>query len=177
MALPLRAKPIASTGFSLPELMILVVMSAVVGGVLLVGSGGLLRRQQLRSAAEALASRIEAARQAALQANRPCAIQLSGTVVSRLASAGNCGAVALPPLDLRRVSEQPGLKISHERPDAGRFRFTAGGMLSGATAEQQLVLAAPGEAQALCLNVQRPSGLVRIGTQMAGGRLCSFEDP
>ena len=136
MALPLRPKPIASTGFSLPELMILLVTSAVVGGVLLVGFGGVLRRQQLRAAADALAARIEAARSAALQANRPCEINLNGTVVTRLASAGNCGTVPLPPLDLRRVSEQPSLKISPDRPDAGRFRFTAGGMLSGAEPEQ-----------------------------------------
>ena len=175
MALPLRAKPVASTGFSLPELMILLVTSTVVGGVLLVGFGGVLRRQQLRAAADALAARIEAARSAALQANRPCEINLNGTVVTRLASAGNCGTVPLPPLDLRRVSEQPGLKISPDRPDAGRFRFTAGGMLSGAEPEQQLVLAAPGDPQPLCLNVQRPAGLVRIGNQLAGSRLCSFE--
>ena len=126
MALPLRAKPVAGTGFSLPELMILLVTSTVVGGVLLVGFGGVLRRQQLRAAANALAARIEAARSAALQANRPCEINLNGTVVTRLASADNCGTVPLPPLDLRRVSEQPGLKISPDRPDAGRFRFTAG---------------------------------------------------
>ncbi|QVL52357.1 MAG: hypothetical protein KFB97_13130 [Cyanobium sp. M30B3] len=145
------------SGFSLPELMILLVLLAIAIGVGAPQLQALQRRQQLRQAAVALADQLEAARAAALRSNQPC--ELGPT-------SGGCGDPPLAPLNLAA-----GIRL--EGPTSP-FRFSATGLLTGGPARQELVLARAGLGPRACLSVERPSALVRIGQAAAAGSPCRY---
>lgn len=160
--LPLPPGP---AGFSLPELMILLVLLAVAIGVGAPQLEALQRRQRLRHAGLALATQLEAGRAAALASNRPCELSASG---SQLRPApGGCGEPPLAPLEL-------GPAIRLEGP-ATSLRFSATGMLTGRPARQELQLSMAGMGPRLCVSVERPSALVRIGRAAAAASPCRYE--
>jgi prepilin-type N-terminal cleavage/methylation domain-containing protein len=151
-------------GFSLPELMIGLVLLAIVLGVGAPRLQALQRREQLRQAAAALAGQLEAARAAALASNRPCELSAGGSQLRP--SPGSCGVPPLPPLQL-----EPAIRI--EGP-ATSLRFSATGMLTGTPAQQELLLTMAGVQPRLCVSVERPSALVRIGRAAATGSPCRY---
>ncbi len=159
-----------AAGLLVPELMISLVLLAVLIAVLVPRVSAGLRLQQLRRAAEALAGQIAAARAAAMQSNRPCSLQLSGSVVQQEPGAATCGAAGPPPLNLARHSQLATLVVS----GTSRFRFSPGGMLVGTSPEQTLLLATAGLDRRVCLNLQRPSALVRLGEAPAGSSVCTY---
>lgn len=158
-------------GFSLPELMIGLVLLAIVTGVTVPILQGQLRRERLRQAATALASQLEAARLAALRSNQPCQLSLGNGVLQPAAGSGSCGEPPLAPLNLRRHGRGAAIRISDE--DAS-FLFTAGGMLSGSPERQILELSLDGFQPRLCVSVERPSSLVRIGSADAQASGCRY---
>jgi prepilin-type N-terminal cleavage/methylation domain-containing protein len=160
--MPRRLPP--HSGFSLPELMIGLVLLALTVGLGAPRLQALQRRQQLRQATAAVAGQLEAARAAALRSNQPCELSAGGSQL-RPAS-GGCGSPPLAALLL-----PPAIRL--EGP-ASPFRFSAGGLLTGGPARQELVLALAGQAPRACLSVERPSGLVRIGQAAAAGSPCRY---
>jgi prepilin-type N-terminal cleavage/methylation domain-containing protein len=150
-------------GFSLPELMICLVVLASAIAVGAPQLQALQRRQQLRQAAVALAGQLEAARAAALSSNQPCELSAGG---NRLRPSSGCGD---PPLAAANLA--PAIRL--ESP-AGPFRFSAGGALTGGPAQQELVLALAGVEPRACLSVERPSALVRIGQAPSAGSPCRY---
>jgi type II secretory pathway pseudopilin PulG len=123
----------------------------------------LQRRQQLRQAAAALASQLEASRGAALRSNQPCELSAGG---NQLRPSSGCGA---PPLAAANLA--PAIRL--ESP-AGPFRFSASGALTGDPARQELVLGHAGLGQRACLSVERPSALVRVGQAASAGSPCRY---
>jgi prepilin-type N-terminal cleavage/methylation domain-containing protein len=150
-------------GFSLPELMICLVLLALAIAVGTPQLQALQRRQQLRQAAAALAGQLEAARGAALRSNQPCELSAGG---NQLRPSSGCGE---PPLAALKLA--PAIRL--ESP-AGPFRFSASGALTGAPARQELVLALAGLEPRTCLSVERPSALVRIGQAPSAGSPCRY---
>lgn len=174
-----RSRPAPpAAGLLVPELMISLVLLATLLAVLVPRVSAGLRLQQLRRAAEALAGQIAAARAAAMQSNRPCSLQLSGSVVHQEPGADICGAVGPPPLDLARHSQLADLRLSDSSSasdsEASRFRFSPGGMLVGTSPEQTLLLGTAGLDRRICLNLQRPSALVRLGEAPARSSQCTY---
>jgi type II secretory pathway pseudopilin PulG len=160
---PLPPSP-GPTGFSLPELVISVVFLAIVLGVGMPRLQAMQRRQQLRQAAVALAEQLEAARTAALASNRACELSAGGSQLRP--GPGSCGDPPLAPLDL-------GPAIRLEGPITS-FRFAATGLLTGTPAQQQLLLTRSGLQPRVCVSVERPSALVRIGQAAAPGSPCRY---
>lgn len=152
-------------GFSLPELMICLVLLAIAIAVGAPQLQALQRRQQLRQAAAALAGQLEAARAAALQSNQPCELSAGG---NQLRPSSGCGT---PPLAGHNPAPAPAIRL--ESP-AGPFRFSASGALTGGPARQELVLALAGLEPRACLSVERPSALVRIGQAAGAGSPCRY---
>jgi prepilin-type N-terminal cleavage/methylation domain-containing protein len=150
-------------GFSLPELMICLVLLALAIAVGAPQLQALQRRQQLGQAAAALAGQLEAARAAALQSNQPCELSAGG---NQLRPSSGCGT---PPL----AAPNPAPAIRLESP-AGPFRFSASGALTGGPARQELVLSHAGLGQRACLSVERPSALVRLGQAATAGSPCRY---
>ena len=156
--------PQGASAFSLPELMIGLVLLAIVLGVGGPQLQALQRRQQLREAAAAVAAQLEAGRAAALASNRPC--EQSAAAGQLRPSPGSCGQPPLPTLQL-------GPAIRLEGPGTS-LRFSASGMLTGSPAQQELRLAVAGLERHQCVSVERPSALVRIGQAAAAGSPCRY---
>ena len=159
-----RSLPRGASAFSLPELMIGLVLVASVLAVVAPQLQALQRRQQLRQAAVALAAQLEAGRAAALASNRPCEQRAEGGQLRP--SPGSCGEPPLPPLQLG-----PAIRLEGAAPS---LRFSASGMLTGGPAQQELLLATAGVPQRQCVSVERPSALVRIGQAAAAGSPCRY---
>jgi prepilin-type N-terminal cleavage/methylation domain-containing protein len=155
--------PLGWAGFSLPELMICLVLLAITIAVGAPQLQALQRRQQLRQAAATLAGQLEAARAAALRSNQPCELSAGG---NQLRPSSGCGE---PPLAAANLP--PPIRL--ESP-AGPFRFSASGALTGEPARQELVLAHVGVGTRACLSVERPSALVRIGQAVSAGSPCRY---
>ncbi|MEB3320649.1 MAG: hypothetical protein VKI63_06905 [Cyanobium sp.] len=167
-----RSQPPAQ-GFSLPEMMILVVTVLVLAGVVGPTFSNLLRQQRLRSSGWALAASINAARGAALRSNASCQIAITGTSVAPTTTpAGNCGTASLPASDLSQESQGMPLTVSGDTT----FSFSAGGMLAGTTAQQIVYIATSGFTPRVCVRVERPSALVRVGLAADGGTSCTYTD-
>jgi prepilin-type N-terminal cleavage/methylation domain-containing protein len=156
--------PQGPSAFSLPELMISLVLLAIVLAVAGPQLQALQRRQQLRQAAAALAAQLEAGRAAALASNRPCELNAGGGQLRP--SPGSCGEPPLAPLQLGPAIRLEGAATS--------LRFSASGMLTGSPARQELLLARAGLQQRRCVSVERPSALVRIGQAAAAGSPCRY---
>jgi type II secretory pathway pseudopilin PulG len=151
--------------------MIGLVLLGIVTGITVPVLQGQLRRQRLREAATALASRIEAARHAALRSNQPCELSLGDGVLRPAAGSGSCGEPPVVPLDLGRHGQGATIRVSG---DDTSFHFTAGGMLSGSPDRQTLELSLDGFQPRTCVSVERPSALVRIGSADARASGCRF---
>jgi prepilin-type N-terminal cleavage/methylation domain-containing protein len=156
--------PPGPAGFSLPELMIGLVVLVIALGVGAPQLLALQRRQQLRQAAAAVAAHLEAGRAAALASNRPCELSAGGSQLRP--SPASCGEPPLAPLQLN-----PAIRL--EGP-ATTLRFSATGMLTGSPAQQELLLAMAGVQPRHCVSVERPSALVRIGQAAAAGSPCRY---
>ena len=163
--------PRPPAGFSLPELMVGLVLLGIVTGITAPVLQGQLRRQRLREAATALATGIEAARHAALRSNQPCELRLGDGVLQPAAGAASCGEPPLAPLDLGRHGQGAAIRVSGGDTS---FHFTAGGMLSGSPNRQVLELSLDGFQPRTCVSVERPSALVRIGSADARASGCRY---
>ena len=168
--MPLPNRPHSSlppprhAGFSLPELAISLVLLVIAIGVGAPQLQALQRRQQLRQAAVALTGQLEAARAAALRSNQPCELIAAGSQLQP--SSDGCGAPPLAALNLAPAIRMEG--------GTSPFRFSATGMLTGGPARQELVLVRAGLGPRVCLSVERPSALVRIGQTATAGSPCRY---
>jgi type II secretory pathway pseudopilin PulG len=164
MPRPRSQPPPGTAGFSLPELMILLVLLALVIGVAAPQLQGMGQRQRLRQAAVALAEQLAATRAAALRSNRPCELQASGSELR--ANPEGCGEPPLAALQL-----EPAIRL---QGPATSLRFSASGMLMGSPARQELQLAMAGVQPRQCVSVERPSALVRIGHTTTAASPCRY---
>jgi prepilin-type N-terminal cleavage/methylation domain-containing protein len=154
-----------SSGFSLPEVMIAVVVLGLLAGVVGPNLYNLILVQRLRSAAVNLSFQLNAARAAALRSDVPCELVMVGSLLQPAATSGNCGSQPPPPLNLSQDAQ--GATVTLSGTDTS-FRFAPGGMLIGTTSEQLLFLSVTGNTPRVCVRVQRPSALVSIGVASDG---------
>lgn len=166
-----------SSGFSLPEVMIAVVLLGLLAGVVGPNLYNLILVQRLRSAAVNLSFQLNAARAAAQRSGSlsdtevGCALELAGSLLQPAATpTGNCGTQPPPPLDLSQDAQ--GSTVTLSGADTS-FRFAPGGMLIGSTAEQLLFLSVAGNTPRVCVRVQRPSAQVSIGVA-SNGSTCVY---
>jgi type II secretory pathway pseudopilin PulG len=159
-------------GFSLPELMIIVVMIGILAGVAGPTLINVIRLQRLRTAAVNLGYQLTAARVAAQRSNSPCELEQSGSLLQ--AVSGSCGPQPPPPLDLSRDAQGEAVILSGSETT---FRFAPGGLVAGTTGEQIVDLSIARFTPRVCLRIQRPSGLVSIGVANDGNtRNCVYND-
>lgn len=154
----------AHTGFSLPELAIGLVLIVIAIGLGAPQLQTLQRGQQLRQAAVALAQLLAAARTTALTNNQPCELETGTNQLSP--TNGSCGSPPLPGLNLT-----PPIRLASPSP---RLRFSASGMLTGGPAQQELVLVRADLDSRICVAIERPSALVRIGEAASAASPCRY---
>jgi prepilin-type N-terminal cleavage/methylation domain-containing protein len=159
------------SGFSLPEVMMAVVILGLLAGVVGPNLYNFILVQRLRSAAVNLSFQLNAARAAAQRSDLACELVLVGSVLQPAATpTGNCGTQ--PPAPLNLSQDAQGATVTLSGADTS-FRFAPGGMMIGTTAEQLLFLSVAGNTPRVCVRVQRPSAVVSIGVA-SDGNTCVY---
>ncbi len=147
-------------GFTLPELLLAVLILGLLA-VLAMGSGNsYLARVQLEAATRRLIVGLEQGRDGARRLGAPCALQLTAAGWGA-PSSGSTAACPVPNLSLIEGLGWPGeaqLQVAHTF--SGPVIFTANGLVnSGGTA----VLAMPGTDLVRCVVVSAVMGVMRAG--------------
>ncbi len=149
-----------SSGMTLPELLVAVVMLGLMAAVGLGGINRSLAHTRVEAATRELAVGLEQARSAAEAAGEACALALgpSGWIQPDAAA----GTSALPTCRISLGRSQTGVQLSHNLP--GPLRIASNGLvLDGGT----LVVAAGGSDLQRCLVISLPLGVVRTGKSLA----------
>ncbi len=165
---PLRQSPSCSCqarGFTLPELLIGVVILGLLTTMGLNAGNGYLKRQQLEGATRRLILGLEKGRDAARKQGAACALQLTAAGWAKPASS-NPAPCDVNSLQLMESMGWPGeaqLQFSHTF--SGPVIFTANGLVnSGGTA----VLAIDGTNLVRCVVVSAVMGVTRAGSYEGG---------
>jgi prepilin-type N-terminal cleavage/methylation domain-containing protein len=141
----------ASAGFTLPELLLAVVVLGLLAAVGGFAGHGLLARQRVEVAARALAMAIERERDLAIRQGRSRSLAVDGP-------GGLLEAAAGPGLAAGR------LELQHNLPR--ELRISASGLLiDGGT----VVVASAGTPLRRCLVMALPVGVLRLGRVESGG--------
>jgi len=145
-----------SSGMTLPELLVAVLVLGLMATVGLGGVGRSLARTRVEAAARQLAVDLEQARSNAEAAGTPCALELTPQGWSQ------DPASPLPPCRVDAASLQQQVQVNHNL--AGPLRIASNGLLlDGGT----VVVAAAGSDLQRCLVVSLPLGVVRSGRTQA----------
>lgn len=145
-----------SSGMTLTELLVAVLVLGLMAAAGLGGVGRSLARTRVEAAARQLAVDLEQARSSAEAAGTPCALALTPQGWAR-DPAGD-----LPPCRVDAAALSQPVQLSHNL--AGPLRIASNGLvLDGGT----VVVAAPGSDLQRCLVVSLPLGVVRTGRSKA----------
>ena len=145
-----------SSGMTLPELLLALLLLGMLAAVGLGGTTRLLARTRVEAASRRLAVGLEQARSAAEVSGEPCSL----TLASRGWSVA--GAGTLPPCQITDAVLEQGVRLSHNLPAS--LRISSNGLvLDGGT----VVIGADGTDLQRCLVVSLPLGVVRQGRSTA----------
>lgn len=151
-----------SAGYTLPELLLVVVIAGLLAALGLVQTGQSLARLRVESATRRVTQGLEWGRAAAQQLGSPCALQLSSRGWTA-PSAGTVPACPGVPLSLGEGMDSNPVLLEHNLPAA--VRFTSNGLvLDGGT----VVLSAPGTDLVRCVVISLPLGVMRLGQWQQG---------
>jgi prepilin-type N-terminal cleavage/methylation domain-containing protein len=149
-----------SSGMTLPELLLGVVLLGLIAAVAVGGTSRSLARLRVEAAARQLAVALEQARTAAESTGQPCALALDDGGW-REAQAGELIG-ELPPCPVAEPRLQEAVRLRHNLP--GALRIASNGLvLDGGT----VVIGAAGTDLQRCLVVALPLGVVRSGRSNA----------
>ncbi len=147
----------AGAGFTLVELLVVVLLLGIVTTAAFVQVGRDFARERVESASRRLALGVEFGRVAASRQGRPCVLQLSDSGWQAPV------ATSLPPCQDERLGlgegiSDPAVRIEHNLPE--QVRFSSNGLvLDGGTVR----IAAVGTQLVRCLVMSLPLGVVRVG--------------
>lgn len=147
-----------SEGFTLPELLIVVAVLAILAGLSLGQASEALARQRVEAATRRLLQGLDRGRLTAERSGLPCALSFDARGWHAPDSGGlaSCPGVSLPLQD--EVADSGELRVEHNLPPAVRFS-TNGLVLDGGT----VVLSHPGTTLTRCVVVSLPLGVSRVG--------------
>jgi prepilin-type N-terminal cleavage/methylation domain-containing protein len=165
---PLRQSPYCAgqaRGFTLPELLLGLIILSLLTTVGLSSGSGYLKRQQLEGATRRMILGLEKGRDAALRQGAACSLQLtaagsaSGWAPPASGNPAPCDVGSLPLMESTGWPGQDQLQFAHTFP--GPVIFTANGLVnSGGTA----VLAIAGTDLVRCVVVSAVMGVTRAGS-------------
>lgn len=144
-------------GFSLVELLLVVLLLGGLGLISLRQGASSLARERVESATRRIAVGLEQARVAASRSGRPCGLQMgpAGWQAPLASDLPACGGISL----VEGEGIDPGgIRLEHNLPPLVRFSSN-GLVLDGGTVR----IAAAGSALERCLVMSLPLGVVRLG--------------
>ena len=151
-----------SAGSTLPELLLVVVITGLLAALGLVQTRQSLARLRVESATRRVTQGLEWGRAAAQQLGRPCALQLSSDGWTA-PSGGTVPACPGGTVSLGEGTDRNPVQLEHNLPAA--VRFTSNGLvLDGGT----VLLSSPGTDLVRCVVISLPLGVMRLGQWQQG---------
>ncbi|CAK6692248.1 GspH/FimT family protein [Synechococcus sp. BA-124 BA4] len=150
-----------ATGFTLPELLVAVVVLGLLAALGVMQGGETLARQRVEAATRRLAQGLERGRAEAEEQGRPCGLSLGAQGWEEPAGGGlePCSKAVMPLAEgAGQGDPSSGLRLVHNLP--AELRFSSNGLvLDGGT----VVVSGSGTELRRCLVMALPLGVVRLG--------------
>ena len=168
-----RAKPTCN-GFTIVELMVVLVILAILSAVALPNLRSGMRREQLAATSLGIANWLERARNQAVKEMEPCEILIrpdAGSDSSLTITSDSPGCSELATFNVAEQDNTPSV-ISLELLESSdrEFIFSPRGSVNR---DQEIELTMEGSPTTRCIKVVAPVGLVRSGIKRDGA--CSYE--
>ena len=164
----------ASQGFTMVELLIVLVILAILSAVALPNLRSGMRREQLAATTLGLISWLERARNQAVKEMETCQINIEATDASEASLAITSDSPGCTEIDTFKVADQKNTptEVSLELTDGSEseFSFSPRGSVNS---DQEIELTMKGSPTTRCIKVIAPVGLVRSGIKRDGS--CSYE--
>ena len=161
-------------GFTMVELLIVLVMLAILSAVALPNLRSGMRREQLAATSLGIISWLERARNQAVKDMEPCQITIEATDASEASLAIASGSPGCTQIEMFKVADQENTPtdVSLELTDDSdsEFSFSPRGSVNS---DQEIELTMEGSPTTRCIKVIAPVGLVRSGIKRDGN--CSYE--
>jgi prepilin-type N-terminal cleavage/methylation domain-containing protein len=181
-----------NAGFTLAELMIVVVLVGILSGIAVVTLSQRWSQERLLAAARETHSWLDAQRRLAMKEGQACEITINTSNAS-LDPTGNTISLSdgsslsnscssQVPLSIRdTVQNGSGITLTTSPNDANAIRFSFRGLSevttnTGTTNELVLKLNQPGSNKQRCIKVLSPLGLIRNGWATANSETCMYSN-
>ena len=169
-----QTKP-AISGFTIYELMVVLVIVAILSGVALPSLRSSMRREQLAATSIGIVNWLERARNQAVKDMEPCRLSISTDDSSNASFAITSDSPSCSELTTLNIAEQDNkpADISLVLSDTSEreFSFSPRGSVSQ---DQEIELTMEGSPTTRCIKVVAPVGLIRSGIKR--GENCSYEE-
>ena len=161
----------ANSGFTIWELMVVLVILAILSAVALPNLRPSMRREQLSAASLGIVSWLERVRNQAVKDMETCQISINASDASLAITSGSSGCSELTTLNINDQENTP-TDISLVLSDSSDsdFSFSPRGSVNR---DQEMELTMEGSPTTRCIKVVAPVGLVRSGIKRDGA--CSYE--
>ena len=161
----------ANQGFTMVELLIVLVILAILSAVALPNLRSGMRREQLAATSLGLISWLERARNQAVKDMESCQINIESSAASLAIASNSPGCTEIETFKVADQENTP-TDVSLELTDdsESEFSFSPRGSVNS---DQEIELTMEGSPTTRCIKVIAPVGLVRSGIKRDGS--CSYE--
>ena len=168
-----QAKP-TQDGFTVVELMIVLVIVAILSAVAIPNLRSAMRREQLTATSLGIINWLERVRNQAVQDMEPCELSIStddASGASFAITSDSPGCDELKPLNIAEQNNTPSdISLVLLGSSKSTFSFSPRGSVNS---DQEIELTMEGSPTTRCIKVLTPVGLIRTGIKR--GKACSYD--
>ena len=161
----------ASSGFTIWELMIVLVILAILSAVALPNFRSGMRREQLTAASLGIVNWLERVRNQAVKDMKTCQLSIDASDTSLAITSGSSGCSELTTFNINDQENTPtDISLALSDSSDSDFSFSPRGTVNR---DQEMELTMEGSPTTRCIKVVAPVGLVRSGIKRDDA--CSYE--
>ena len=160
-----------NSGFTIWELMIVLVILAILSAVALPNLRPSMRREQLSAASLGIVNWLERVRNQAVKDMETCQLSIDASDTSLAITLGSSGCSELPTFNINEQENTPtNISLALSASSNSDFSFSPRGTVNR---DQEMELTMEGSPTTRCIKVVAPVGLVRSGIKRNDS--CSYE--